>query len=89
MSYRVPQLSPQASTQGNSLRVVVANPRSGQPEKFGDMQFWRSWIEYDSGARPKSRSRVNWNAVLGLAVTVGISAGFWAGVALLVTQIWK
>jgi hypothetical protein len=89
MSYRLSQLSPQASTHGSSLRVVVANTRSTQPEKFGDMEFWRSWIEYDSQAKPRSESRVNWNALLGLALTVGISASFWTGAAVLVTQVWK
>lgn len=89
MSYRLSQLAPQVSTRGSNIRVVVANTRSTQPDKFGDMEFWRSWIEFDGEARPRSNSRVNWNALLGLALTVGISAGFWTGAAALATQIWK
>jgi hypothetical protein len=54
------------------------------------MQFWRSWLELDSEIEQTAKpSRVNWNAVLGVAVTLGISAAFWTGVGVAVAQIWK
>jgi hypothetical protein len=89
MSYRLSQLSPQTSPRGSNLRVVVASPYGVPPANLGNVQFWRSWLELDSEIEPRPKSRVNWNAVLGLAVAAGISLGFWMGVTLLILQIWK
>jgi hypothetical protein len=90
MSYRVSQLSPQASTQGTSVRIAIRGPWSHPPESCRDVQLWRSWLEFDSedgeGGNPR---RVNWNAVLGLALMVGISVGVWTGVGLIVAYFWK
>jgi hypothetical protein len=89
MSYRFSQLSPQG-TNGSNVRISVQGPRSTRPERFRDMQFWRSWLELDSEIEQTAKpSRVNWNAVLGVAVTLGISAAFWTGVGVAVAQIWK
>lgn len=89
--YRLSQLSPQ--TNRSAMRVVVTRPGSASSlENFRNIEVWRSWIEFDSEVQneeKRSRSRVNWNAVLGLAVTLGISAAFWTGVGILVVQIWK
>jgi hypothetical protein len=88
VSYRWTELSPQTSTNGLNLRMVVHGPWSASPEKFRDMQFLRSWLEFDSeldDTRP--RARVNWNAVLGLMVVVGVSAGFWTGVGFLIANL--
>lgn len=90
MSYRISQLSPQKSTGANHLRVIVSGPWGEQPESFRNMQFWRSWVEYNGQVEQSgSGSFVNWNAVLGLVITVGIGAAFWSGVGLLVSQVWK
>jgi len=83
--YRISQLSPHST----NIRVRVQNPGNNLPEKFPDMQFWRSWLEFDSEQANErdSRSRVNWNAILGLAVMFGIGAGFWTGVGLLIARL--
>ncbi len=87
MSYKISQLSPH-STNAKSLRVVIETPSTDPPQGFRNMQFWRSWLEYDSKQpnQESSRSRLNWNVVLGLAAVVGISAGFWTGVGLLIAR---
>lgn len=87
MSYRFSQLSPQ-STQGTSARIAVYGPWSTPPESFREVQFWRSWLEFDSEVdEARSQSRVNWNAVLGLVLVVGISAAFWTGAGLLIARL--
>ncbi len=87
MSYRFSQLSPQ-STNAKSLRVVIETPSTDAPQAFRDIQFWRSWLEFDSEETDgkHSRSRLNWNVVLGVVAVVGISAGFWTGVGLLIAR---
>lgn len=55
-----------------------------------DAEFLRCWHVYDSqldGAAP--RRRINWNAILGVGIVVGVSAGFWAGLALAVAYLVK
>jgi hypothetical protein len=72
------------------MRVVVMQPGSASAQDFANFQLWRSWLEFDSELDDKwPRSRVNWYAVLGFAVTLGVSAAFWTGVGVLVAQIWK
>ena len=90
MSYRISQLSPQTSTHGMNMRIAVRGPWSDPPEGLRNMQFWRSWLELDSEEDEKTgQGRVRWNAILGLALMVGISAGFWAGVGFLVAHLGK
>lgn len=87
MSYRTPQLSPQ-STNAECLRVVLQSPPTGSPEGRPDMQFWRSWVEFDSHESDEKKSpKLNWSALLGLMVVVAISACFWAGLGLLIARV--
>lgn len=89
--YRVPRLSPQTNPNRSAIRVVVSQPGiAPSPENFDNIQVWRSWVEFDSQVeRRRPRSRVNWDALLGLTMTASISLGFWAGVGVLAAQIWK
>jgi hypothetical protein len=32
---------------------------------------------------------INWGTLLGLAITIGIGAGFWTGVGLLIARFWR
>jgi len=90
MSYRISQLSPQTSTSGTSIRVLLGDETTVRPEGLKNMQLLRSWFEYDSQAtKAKSGKRFNWNAVVGLGVMAVVSAGFWAGIALLASRILK
>jgi len=90
MSYRFSQLSPQASTRSTSMKFAIRGPWSDPPEKLRDVQFLRSWLEFDSEEEADSRPhRMNWNALLGLALMVGISASFWTGVGVVAARILK
>jgi len=90
MSYRVSQLSPQTSTSGGSIRVLLSDESSVRPEGLKNMQLLRSWFEYDSQSKKAgSRKGLNWNVVTGMAIMVGVSAGFWTGIAVLASRILK
>jgi hypothetical protein len=88
MSYRISQLSPQTSTRGSGIRVLVNHEGNSRLDGLRNMQFLRSWFEYDSQAiRAKRGKHLNWNAVWGLGIMVGVSAGFWSGVALVLSRM--
>jgi hypothetical protein len=54
------------------------------------MKFLRGWLVYDSDIQTAlEQGRVNWNLVAGLTLAIVVSAGFWAGVALVVAHMWK
>jgi len=86
LSYRISQLSPQ-STRG--LKVSVQGPWSNRPEKFRDMEFLRSWMEFDSDFidRRLSPAGVNWSAVMGIGAMFLVSAAFWTGVGFAVARL--
>ncbi len=55
-----------------------------------DIEFLHSWSVYDSRVRPGLELlRVNWSAVLGLTAATIVSAGFWAGIGLMIVHIWR
>lgn len=89
MSYRVPQLSPLGSTDRLRLSVAIGDPRD-ELSGLSDVKFLRSWLTYDSELdEGKPRGRVNWIAVLGMLLVLGISAGFWTGLGLLISHVRK
>jgi len=53
-----------------------------------DMQFLRSWVVYDSAIEIPPR-RLNWNAVLGLSLATAVSASIWAGIGLIIANLWN
>jgi hypothetical protein len=89
MSYKVLQLSPQPSTHV-TRRVMVRDSWNAPPPSVPDMGFLRTRFEYDSDPDEGSAyGRTRWGAVSGLALSLAVSAGFWAGVALIVARVWK
>ena len=77
MNYRM-QFSPMSGTHQSRLA------------SWEDAKFFRSWLVYDSDLEAtRTRGRVNWNMVLGVALATGISACFWAGVGLMIAWVWK
>jgi len=79
MSYKVLQLFPPAST-----RVT------GPFLPSEDVGFIQSWFEggsiRDESTEPR---RINWGAIAGLAISLALSATFWAGVVWIVARIWR
>jgi hypothetical protein len=54
------------------------------------LKFLRSWLVYDSEIPTLAVSgHVNRNRLLGLALSVSISASFWAGIGLMIARVWK
>ena len=86
MSYKSAKLSP-LSTQGSNFKFAIHGPWSMPPNGVRDVQFLRSWLEYDSGiTREGSSGRINWSAVAGLVVVAAVSTSFWAGIGLAVAK---
>jgi hypothetical protein len=53
-----------------------------------DMGFLPAWFESDPD--PGSGTpRVNWGAISGMALSVAFSVICWAGVAWIVTRVWR
>jgi len=72
------------------FKVVVCAPEGAPGGNLRKMRFARSWIEYDFQVeKPGTRGRANWDIIWGIVLVLGISAGFWAGVGLLVRHYWK
>jgi hypothetical protein len=86
MSLKVLQVPLQGSTRAIRLRAV----REAWTGPFGsrDMGFLHSLPEDDSDPN-RSAGRVKWGAVFGLALSVTVSTGFWAGVGLLVRHFLR
>jgi hypothetical protein len=85
MRFRFCSLNP-ADTQ---IRISIGSPWSTPPSDAGDVHFLRTWLTYDSGSDERSSNRVNWNAVLGMLLVFTVSAGFWSGVGLAVSEILR
>ena len=84
------KLSPLSRTRETPLRRPVSHSWRSSSLNLRDMKFLRSWLVYDSEIRTGlDRGRVNWNLVSGVALAIGVSAGFWAGVGLMVAHIWR
>ena len=87
MSYKVLQLSPQASTQFASSRKTKQGSWSAPSLDVG---FVDSWFERDSDLDGSSaRRQINWGAISGLALSIVASVSFWAGVAWMVGRAWR
>ncbi len=53
-----------------------------------DATFLRSWLVYDSKlASGEHRGKFNWNFFVGLLLAGGASAGFWAGIGLVISNL--
>ena len=89
MSYKS-QLFPLSSTCETPLRQRISQAWGSSPSNLEDTRFLRSWLVYDSELETgRTRGRVNWNMVLGLALAATVSAGFWTGVGLVIARVWK
>ena len=85
MSYKVLQLSPQASTDVIRARTALHDPWSGLATVPRDIGF-PGWIDdEDEGDLAEGSGRNG--AISGLALAAAFSVSIWAGVALLVTRL--
>ena len=90
MSDRILQPVPKVGIQQATIRFKIQNPWSAVNAVLPDIHFLRTWLEYDSQVeKARPRGGVNWYAVLGLLLIVGVSAGFWIGVGMIISHFWK
>ncbi len=89
MSFQSFELSPHASTRVIRMRAIPES-WSTQSGCAPDMGFFRSWFEIDSDFEDRSAPhRMNWGAIVGLALSIAASAAFWTGAALLLERVWR
>ena len=75
-----------------SLARVSGKFSPTDPQDFRimpEMEFFRSWIDYDFESEFAGRRRLNWNALLGIFFAFGMSAGFWAAAGFLAAHLLK
>ena len=84
MSFRVLQLSPQASTRFTRRKVVIQQPWSAPSNSPMEEGFLQTWFESDGDLDDRA---TNWGAVYGLALSVALSASFWVAVAWIVGRV--
>ena len=92
MSYKVVQMSPLASSRMAQGTASVQGSWSALRGNSLDLAFLRSWLELNPDVDVNDFAppgRFNWGAISGLALTVAISASFWAGVAWAVNHVWR
>jgi hypothetical protein len=89
MSFRILQLFPPASTRFTRRRVVIQQHWSVPSASSMEAGFLQTWFESDGDLEDSAASGTNWGAIYGLALSVAVSASFWAGVAWMVARVWR
>jgi hypothetical protein len=86
LSYKVLQLSPQASTCVVRKSITIQDPWCTSATSSREVGFPPSWLdaELDLGECIDRKA-----VILGLALSTAFSASFWYGVALIVTHILR
>jgi hypothetical protein len=58
-----------------------------------EIKFFRTWLVFDSKdsewAPRSAKGRANWNLIGGVALMAMVSAGGWAGIAVLIARLWR
>jgi hypothetical protein len=86
LSYKVLQLSPQASTRVVRTKITIQDPSCTSATSSREMGFRPCWLEDEIDL---GESIDRGRTILGLALSVAFSASFWAGVALIVTRVFR
>ncbi|HTW30427.1 MAG TPA: hypothetical protein VMD76_02040 [Candidatus Sulfotelmatobacter sp.] len=77
------ELSPRGNSRVLRMRAIPEMWTTSSPYA-NDGGFLQSWFEDNSN--PAARG-VNWGAVSGMVLSVGLSAAFWTGVGLAIERI--
>jgi hypothetical protein len=87
MNYRL-QLSPISGVRESQIEFPFAESLNleSQAAQWQDAEFLRSWLVYDSQC---AENGLNWNAVLGLGLAVGVSIACWMGLGMMLTRLLK
>jgi len=82
MSFRMVELSPRGNSRVLRMRAIPQGWVT--PSCANEIGFLESWFEDNSD--PTVRG-MNWGAVSGMVLSVGLSAAFWTGVGLAIERI--
>lgn len=85
MSYKSSQLFP-LGTRDTNFRISIHFP-SSSPD-YGEAEFLRAVLPICDPDLDAPRSS-NWGRILGMAIALGVSGSFWAGVGLAIAHLWK
>jgi hypothetical protein len=78
------------STCDPALRSTNSRSWGSSAATLQDAEFLRSWLVYDSEIQTgRTRGRINWNLLLGLALAATVSTSFWTGLGLVIARFWK
>ena len=86
MSYKVLQLSPQASTDVIRMRTAVQDSWSASVTSSREIGVPPSWLEDEAELDESSERK---GTILGLALSIAFSASVWTGIALILTRILR
>ena len=86
VSARLYGSSPEASTRVVRFEAVPVRWTTLE-SSIGSNGFLSSWLQTDACEAGEAQARIKWGAVCGLAASFVISAGFWAGVGLLISRL--
>jgi len=85
VSSKLLQFVPKAST-----RIRIQSESWSAPVGCArDIGFLRSWFENDFSDDAQEQGQINWGAISGLALSLAVSAAFWAGLVLFIEWVWK
>lgn len=85
MSFRVLQFPAEGTTRVLRMRMIPEH--WGTPSGYSpEISFFQSWFEDDSLADGHNARKINWGAISGLALSVVVSASFWAGAGVLIAH---
>ena len=86
MKDKVSQFFPRTRSVQPGMATGMSGWTVGQ-DGTSETQFLRTWFEFDSQLhRNKQSGRVNWGAIMGLLLVLGISGGAWTGVGYLIAH---
>jgi hypothetical protein len=82
------QFSPRFDIRESELDLSVGQAE-GRKRNWEDVEFLRSWIVCDSKTQSGRTSGRNWAFVLGLGLSVVVSASCWTMLGLAILHFWK
>jgi hypothetical protein len=84
------QLPPICMVRESQTNLSLSEWWKGGEPNVRDAEFFRSWLVYDSDFDlAAGTGRLNWNTLLGLALSIGVSVSFWAGAGAALVWLWK
>jgi hypothetical protein len=88
MSGKLLQLSPRASTHVTRKKFAFRDSRNAAASAV-DTGLVGTWFDTDDDIDENSAyGPTKWGAISGMALSIVVSAGFWAGIAWVAVRVW-